>query len=51
MKHSRVALLESQQNNTSNPEAHSEPCQTSIFCKNSQQLKAVNYFCKSIHFR
>ena len=34
--------------NLNNPELYSEPCQTSkmdFFCKNSQQPKAVNYFC------
>ena len=35
-------------------EAYSEPCQTSKmehFVKNSQQLKGVNYFCKSLHLK
>ena len=34
--------------NFSNPEAYSEPCQTykiAFFCKNSQWLKALNFFC------
>ena len=54
IKHSSVSLLEPQQNNLSNPEAYSGPCQTSkmrVFCRNIQQLKAVNYFHKTLHVR
>ena len=46
---SHVSRLEPLQNNLNNPEAYSEPCQTSemeFFCENSQWLKAVNFFVK-----
>ena len=44
-----VALWEPQQNNVSNPEAYSEPCQTymmqyAVYTKNSQWLKTLNFF-------
>ena len=51
-KYSLVSLLEPRQNKLSNPEAYSEPCQTSemdCFAKTVNDLKllkAVNYTCK-----
>ena len=52
IKRSRVFLLEPQQNNISNPEAYSKLCQTSkVFCENSQRVKAVNVFPKTLHLR
>ena len=56
-KYSRVSLLEPGQNNLSNPEAYSEPCQTSkmdCFAKivnGWKSLKAVNNSCKALHLR
>ena len=56
-KYSRVSLLEPGQNNLSNPEAYSEPCQTSkmdCFAKivnGWKSLKAVNYSCKALNLR
>ena len=53
IKYSRVSLLKRQQNNLSNPELYSEPCQTckKVFCQNKQRLEAVNFFRKPLHIR
>ena len=56
-KHFRVSLLEPAQNNLSNPEVYSEPCQTSkmdCFAKivnGWKSLKAANYSCKALHLK